>query len=188
MTKLILGVVLALAAQCTFAQSAIIRGEASAGVYENLKSTSGVLQTVVNSTAGTTTIAFAATAADPCLNPNLAKSSAVINISTATTTALVAPSGVLTVYVCSYSMTISQVVTTANTLKFVRGTGATCGTGTADLTGAFGTGGVTAAAPIVVTSGTGGTQFKGNANDGVCATTTIGASAAFTGVLTYVQQ
>lgn len=177
MKKLILGIVLALAAQCTFAQSAIVRGESSAGVYENIKSTGQAL-----------TVAFATTAVDPCASPSTAKLSAVINISTATTTALVAPVASQVVYVCSFSMTISQVVTTANTIKFVRGTGATCGTGTADLTGAFGTGGVTAAAPIVVASGAGAMQFKGNASDGVCATTTIGGSAAFTGVLTYVQQ
>jgi hypothetical protein len=128
------------------------------------------------------------TATDPCASSGVAKASAAINITTAATTALVAPSAGLTVYVCSFSMTISQVVTTANTIKFVRGTGATCGTGTADLTGAFGTGGVTAAPPIVVASGAGNTQFKGSSGDGVCATTTIGASAAFVGVLTYVQQ
>lgn len=162
-----------------FAQSAIIRGEESAGVYSNLKSTSGVLQTTGAVTLPTT---------DPCATSGVAKSSAVINISTATTTQLVAISGSTVVYVCSFNMTISQVVTTANTLKFVRGTGASCGTGTADLTGAFGTGGVTAAPPIVVVSGSGHTLFKTNAGDALCATTTIGASAAFTGVVTYVQQ
>ncbi len=184
MKRILLGLLLALLATTVLAQSAIIRGEESAGSYSNLKSTSGVLQTVVNS--GTITVTQSSV--DPCLSSGIAKSSVPISITTATTTALVAPSGVLTVFVCSFSMTISQVVTTANTIKFVRGTGATCGTGTADLTGAFGTGGVTAAAPLAVTSGSGGTQFKGNANDGICATTTIGGSAAFVGVLTYVQQ
>jgi hypothetical protein len=177
MRKMILGASLFLASCAAFAQGAVvIRGEESAGSYANIQSSSGVLKTVNTSTA------------DPCISASNAKSSAVINISTATTTALVAPSGSLTVYVCSIAMTISQVVTTANTIKFVRGTGATCGTGTADLTGAFGAGGVTAAPPITVSLSSPGTIFKGAAADGICATTTIGASASFVGVITYVQQ
>jgi hypothetical protein len=186
--KLILGVVLALAAQCAIGQSAIIRGEESAGVYQNLKSTSGVLQAIINS--GTVTVnPPVATLLDPCGNVNVAKSSVVISLSSAATTSLVAISGTTTIYVCGVSMSISQVVTTANTIKFVTGTGATCGTGTTDRTGAFGTGGVTAGIPIVVTLGYGGhTAFQSLAGDRLCATTTIGGSGAFMGVLTYVQQ
>jgi hypothetical protein len=126
--------------------------------------------------------------ADPCFNPNNAKSSAVINISTATTTSIVAAVAGATVYVCDFVITISQVATTANTLKFVTGTGATCGTGTTDLTGAFGAGGVTAAAPIVIASASTGTTIKSVVGGGICATTTIGATASFVGVLIYVQQ
>lgn len=125
---------------------------------------------------------------DPCISSDVAKVSAAINITTATTVQLVAPNASTVVYVCAFTMTISQVVTTANTLKFVRGTGATCGTGSADMTGTYGAGGVTAAAPIVVTSGVGSTIFKTNAADGLCVTTTIGGSASFQGLLTYVQQ
>lgn len=169
--------------QIAFGQSAIIRGEASAGTYENLKSTSGVLQTIVNSG-----IVGINGAADPCLSNTVSKSSAVINISTAATTALVAPSGAFTIYVCDFSFTISQVVTTANTLKFVQGTGAACVTGQSDLTGLFGAGGVTAGIPITVTAASSGSVFKTAASGGLCATTAIGASAAFQGVLTFVQQ
>lgn len=125
---------------------------------------------------------------DPCLSSEIPKLSVVINISTATTTQLVALSGSTIVYVCSVNLTISQVVTTANILTFVYGTGSSCATGQVALTGGFGTGGVTAAPPLVLTMGaSGGTIFKNIAGNALCATTTIGGSGAFTGVLTYVQ-
>lgn len=127
------------------------------------------------------------TAIDPCFSA-APKSSAAIAITTAATTQLVALSGTATIYVCDFSITISQVVTTANTLKFVTGTGASCGTGTADLTGAYGSGGVTAAPPLFVTSASTGTTFRTPAGNALCVTTTIGATAFFTGVVTYIQQ
>lgn len=192
-------------ASVAFGQSAIIRGEVSAGSYENIK-TDGAQRISVSIGAapatvpvsGTVTVSGAVTTSgtvtntpvstDPCQSSAVAKSRAAISVTTATTTALVAPSASTTVYVCGFTISISQVVTTANTIKFVRGTGGACVTGPTDLTGAFGTGGVTAAAPIVVSSGTGGTQFATNAADGLCVTTTIGASAAFMGYVTFVQQ
>lgn len=214
-----------LAQHDAIAQSGVVRGEISAGSYENIKSTSQSLNVnlggtptaaaLADATANPTTntfgtdnflfngatwdrwrsstngtgIALVSTSGrDPCMSSDVAKVSAIINISTAATTSLVSPSASTVVYVCAFTMTISQVVTTANTIKFVRGTGATCGTGTADLTGAFGAGGVTAAPPLTVATGTGHTLFKTAAADGLCATTTIGGSASFVGVLTYVQQ
>jgi hypothetical protein len=125
---------------------------------------------------------------DPCSYAQ--KSSVKIAITTATTTAMVAVSGSTTVYVCGFDFTISNVVTTANTLKFESGTGTACATPVADLTGIYNAGGVTAAAPTHVQSaGTGGgTVFNGGASNGVCAVTAIGATAAFEGVLTFVQQ
>jgi hypothetical protein len=110
-----------------------------------------------------------------------------ISITTAATTSLVAVSGTTVVYICSLSLTISQVVTTANTFVLEYGTGASCTSPTA-LTGTYGAGGVTAAAPIYVWAGYGGTLAKSAAAAGVCALTTIGASGSFQGVLTYVQQ
>lgn len=126
--------------------------------------------------------------ADPCFNAAAAKSSAIIAVTTATTTQLVALSGTTAIYVCSYSLTISQVVTTPNTIKFVYGTGASCGTGTTNLTGILGDGGVTAASPLAVVSGPGNNIFKTPAGQALCVTTTIGGSASFQGVVTYVQQ
>jgi|SRR6267142_1704589 len=180
--KNLLRSLLLLSALLSFSVGAVvIETEDSPGVYSRAKSTSGVLQTIINSgTVSTSSV-------DPCQSSAVAKSSAIINISTATTTALVAVSGSTVVYVCGFSLTISQVITTANTLKFIQGTGATCSGAPADLTGLYGAGGVTAAAPIVVV-GLGGTIFKTGAGGGLCAVTAIGASGSFQGVVTYVQQ
>lgn len=158
------------------AQSSIIRGEVSAGVYENFKSD------------GAQALKVSQVSTDPCQASGVAKSSVAVNISTAATTALVALSGTTIVYVCGFSLTISQVITTPNTLSFVYGTGATCGTGTVTLTGLFGGGGVTAAPPITVTAGIGSTLFKTIAGNALCAVTAIGGSGSFQGVVTYVQQ
>lgn len=125
---------------------------------------------------------------DPCALPSALKSSKPINITSATTTSLVAVSGSTAVYVCGFTVTISQVVTTPNTIQFEYGTGASC-TGTTALTGIMGGGGVTAAAPITVSAGNGGsTIFTAPASNGICAVTAIGGSGSFQGFLTYVQQ
>lgn len=182
MTRLLF-LALALFSAAAFAQ-VTIQGQVSAGSG----TTAATRVPVKVSSDGSVVIRGSATAVDPCASSEIAKSSAIISVTTAATTSLVAVSGTTTVYVCSFAMTISQVVTTANTIKFVRGTGAACVTAPTDLTGAFGTGGVTAAAPITVGSGTGSTQFKTAAGDALCVTTTIGASAAFVGYVTYVQQ
>lgn len=123
---------------------------------------------------------------DPCSYAT--KSSVAINITSATTTQLVAISGSTSIYVCHFSFTASQVITTANTLQFEYGTSTTC-VGANKLTGLYGAGGVTAGDPIVVSAGNGnGTLFTAPASNGLCALTAIGASASFQGVLTYVQQ
>ena len=125
---------------------------------------------------------------DPCQSPNVAKSSAVIGITSATTTALVAVSGSTTIYACGYDFTISEVITTANTLAFEYGTGTACATSPTALTGTFGAGGVVAAAPLHISYAPGHTVFKTPASSGLCALTAIGASGTFQGVITYVQQ
>lgn len=138
--------------------------------------------------ASVTGVSVVPVTTDPCQSSSISKAGVAINISTAATTQLVAPVAGKTVFVCSFVFTISQVVTTANTLQFTTGTGATCGTGTVNQTGLFGAGGVTAAAPIVVASGEGATIFSGASGAGACAVTAIGASGSFQGVLTFVQK
>lgn len=124
---------------------------------------------------------------DPCQSSSIAKSSVPVNITSATTTNLVAVSGTTAVYVCGFSVTISEVITTANTLLFEYGTGASC-TGTHALTGLYGAGGITAGAPINVSYAPGHTIFTAPSANAVCAVTVIGATGSFQGVLTYVQQ
>lgn len=128
-----------------------------------------------------------ALADDPCANPANTRQVASISISTATTTELVALSGTKTIYVCGFSLTISQVVTTANTLRFQYGTGSTCGTGTTNITGLLGGGGITAGLPIVLITANSNTLFSTAAGNALCALTAIGATASFQGFVTYVQ-
>ena len=123
------------------------------------------------------------TVTNPC-NSTAPRSHIKVAITTATTTELVPLTTGNVIYVCEFSLTISQVVTTANIIKFVYGTGTACATGTTDITGGFGTGGVTAGIPISVNGG----GFKTPISNALCATTTIGASAAFSGVVSYISQ
>jgi hypothetical protein len=123
---------------------------------------------------------------DPCSYAQ--KSSVAIAITTATTTSLVPVSGSTAVYVCGFSFSASNVITTANILSFEYGTSTNC-TGTHALTGGYGTGSVVAAAPTAYSAGNGSsTVFSAPASNGICAVTTIGATGSFEGVLTYVQQ
>lgn len=116
--------------------------------------------------------------ADPCMNPSVAKSSAAIDISSATTTALVAASASKVVYVCGFSVTAAG---TNPTLKFEYGTGGTCGSGTTATTGTYAP---TAGTHIAYASG--GMAFSGAASNEICAVT--GGTPSVQGVLTYVQQ
>ena len=105
--------------------------------------------------------------------------SVAINISSATTTQLVAPSGTKSVYVCAFSFTVSGTTPTA---QFEYGTGASCGSGTTALTGPY--------TPIVgneIAAGAGmGTIMRAPAANGVCLVTT-GTTPGAQGVLTYAQ-
>src|SRR5437879_5656570 len=71
---------------------------------------------------------------DPCQSNGIAKSSIVLNITSATTTQLVALSAGKQIFVCGFNFTM---VGTVQTLAFEYGTGASCGTGTTLLTGAM---------------------------------------------------
>lgn len=119
--------------------------------------------------------------ADPCANPNVAKSSVALAISTATTTKVVALTSSQVIYVCGFSASMTG---TAPTMQFVYGTNvsAECDTGATNLTGAYiPTSGayVQANAPM--------TMFKTAASKDLCIITT-GTSPAINGVMTYVKQ
>ena len=126
--------------------------------------------------------------ADPCTYAN--KTTVPINNSNSSgTVGLVPASGSTIIYVCSFSVTISQVATTPNTLLFEYGFGANCIGSPQSLTGLFGAGGITAGPPISVSNGGGnGTIFKSVAGAALCAVYSEGATSFFEGFLTYVQQ
>ena len=140
-------------------------------------------------TAGTITASFSPSGAaaggaitvtnsgDPCLNPNVAKSSVSVGISTATTTQLVALSGTKLVYVCGGTLTTGA----STTVAFEYGTGSACGTGTTALTGVMApaTGGV-------LNLGGDGTRFAAIAGNALCAVTT--GTGGLNGYVQYVQQ
>lgn len=116
------------------------------------------------------------------------KSSAPINITSATTTSIVAVSGSTTVYVCGFTITIAPSAVTADTALFEYGTGATCTSPTV-LTGTFGNGDLTSTVGVapVTYGGSGATIFKSAASAGVCILS-AGNAVNIQGVLTYVQQ
>lgn len=123
---------------------------------------------------------------DPC--SYAAKFSAAISITSATTTNLVPVSGSTAVYGCGASFTIAPSATSADTALFEYGTGAACTSPTV-LTGTYGNGDLTSAAPVVPINygAAGSTIFKSPAANGICIVTT-GTAVNVQGVLTYVQQ
>ena len=140
--------------------------------------TSGAVTTITNpvtvnqaNTPGTT---------DPCLNPSLLKSSAIVNISGAAgTTELVAPSGSKAVYLCYFH---ASFVGTAPTYYLEYGISTAC-TGTTALTG-------TMAVPTTTfdTLGHGnGSVVATPASQGLCLVAG-GTTPSIQGVITYVQQ
>jgi len=133
--------------------------------------------------AAVSNVTFPTTLLDPCLNNSVAKSSRPINISTATTSTLVALSGATAVYVCGFTLA-STGATTATTALLEYGTGANCATGTAVLTGAFGQSLSTSA---VVVTANGATQMTAPAGNGLCLVS-AGTTPSIQGYLTYVQQ
>lgn len=145
-----------------------------------MQATGGTVQLVAGSAAiGTTGITAAGS--DPCQNPSVPKSSAVINVGAAATTKIVDTSASTVVYACSFTATLAG---TTPTVTFKTGTHGTndCDTSTASLSGAF--------APTtgsVISLGGGGTLMKSIAGGQLCATT-VGTGSSFQGLLSYVQQ
>lgn len=125
---------------------------------------------------------------DPCQTPGIAKSSFPITFTTATTTQLVAAVAGKVVYACGASFTIAPSAVTADTFSFIAGTGAACVAAQVTLTGSYGNGDLTTAAPVVpVSIISSGTVFSSAIGSGVCGLTT-GTSVSVNGILSYVQQ
>jgi hypothetical protein len=115
-----------------------------------------------------------AQSSDPCASGVI--QSAVVNAGAGATVSVVAPAATQSIYACGFS--VSQ--GTAGTFQWVYGTGATCGTGTANLTGAF----PTATGTPFTYGGATKTIFQTPISQRLCITTTVGTAV---GVLTYVQ-
>lgn len=103
---------------------------------------------------------------DPCYNPyGTTRSSVPLNITSATTTQLVAAVAGQAVYVCTGEFTMTG---TTPTIAFEYGTGSNCGTGTTVLTGAF----APTAGQEAFLGESGPAQFKTPAGNALCAVTT----------------
>lgn len=157
----------------------------SAASFETSYPTSFVATTASGPGGGASVLGVENFGVDPCQASGVPKKSVPINITSGTTTSLVATSGTTVIYPCGASLTISEVVTTANTFQLEYGTGAACVTTQSVQTGLYGAGGVTAGDPIVISIPEIGPSAAGAA---LCAVTAIGSSGSFQGVLTYVQQ
>lgn len=121
---------------------------------------------------------------DPCSNPNVAKAFAVVNISTATTTELVAAPAVATqvTYVCGFTATVTG---TSPTLLFKTGTkvSTACDTGPTSQSGTYA---VTSGSFIKIDAN-GGTILTGAAGGELCLTSG-GTTPSIQGNLAYVTQ
>ena len=115
---------------------------------------------------------------DPCQGA-FVKLSAPISAGAAGTTKIITEVAGQTIYVCSYN---ASQVATAGTVRWISGTGATCGTATVNETGAMA---VTASQPF--TYAPGHTVFSSASGAAICMTTT-GAGGTVDGVVTFVQQ
>lgn len=135
-------------------------------VTENVSSTSS---------GGPVAVSFSPSAPDPCMNPNIGKSSVALTASGQ----IVALATGKVIYLCGSYATLGG---TTPTLKFQTGTGANCGTGTADLTGAFA---LTVGQEFFV--GHGSTVIQTPASQALCVLL-AGTSPTIAGVATYVQQ
>lgn len=117
---------------------------------------------------------------DPCESAAVKKSSVAVNISSATTTQLVALSGSTSVYVCGFAASMLG-TTPAATLEY--GTGTNCGTGTTTLTGAI----APTSGSFVLLNVGGPTVVTGASGNALCLLSG-GTTPSIQGVLTYVQQ
>ena len=117
---------------------------------------------------------------DPCQSSAVAKQSAVVNISSATTTELVAASAGLRVYVCGF---YASAAGTSPTMVFEYGTKSStaCDTGATALTGT-----IAASTTIPLELASGLTNFATPQGKELCALS-AGTGPNFQGVLTYVQ-
>lgn len=122
---------------------------------------------------------------DPCQSSSIAKQHAFANITTATTTALVAVSGTLNIYICGIDVQMNS--TTANTVLFEKGTGTACATGATAVTGTY-TNATLVSEAIHLGFGGHGYLAPLGAGQGFCAVSTVGTGPTIVVDVTFVQQ
>jgi hypothetical protein len=124
--------------------------------------------------------------ADPCLDNQLVKKHAFANITTATTTSLVAvpANPAQQIVVCSIVAQVAS-TTTASTVLFESGTGAACSSPTA-LTATYTSG--NAGGNVAVQVSASGTVLTVAAGSGLCALTTVGSTPTTAVDVVYVLQ
>lgn len=120
---------------------------------------------------------------DPCQVPTIVKTSVAVNITSATTTELVAASSGKSVYLCALK---SSMAGTTPTLTFEYGTkvSTACDTGATALTGAF----APTAGAVLGLGESGGVQFSTPVSKELCAVTTGTGSPSFQGYAVIIQQ
>lgn len=163
--------------QCNIAGAAFVAGYLNTGV-------DGVGNTQISSIGVSNSTGLRPLATAPWLSNGTTydreftcANSAVVNVAAAATTQLVALSGSTVIRVCSFVISGDTLATTA---KFVYGTGANCGSGTTDITGAMR---LPDEGSIAISAGN-GSVFRGLAANALCLTAVTGA---VTGFVTYAQ-
>jgi hypothetical protein len=108
--------------------------------------------------------------------------SVIVNMTSATTTELVALTSGQSIYICGWSINVIGAAGPP-TWKLVYGTGANCGSGTTDLTGTFTSTTTTTAVEQFVYGGGVGYVAKAPVSNALCITTTT--TSPQRGILTY---
>lgn len=124
---------------------------------------------------------FISATTDPCMDSSGVKSSVVVNIGSATTTAVVAAVAGQSIYICQFDMTIGG---TNATVQFKAGTQVTnpCDTGTVLLTGTY-----SPTSGNEVSTSAASMLLKTTAGQQLCITS-AGTGVNIQGLITYVQQ
>lgn len=126
-----------------------------------------------------------ASVADPCASPGAVKQSAFANITTSTTTSIIAPLNQTLIFVCQIVAQLNS--TSSSTILFEIGSGASCGTGTTVKTATYQNS--TIASEMVTLGGGSASVFATPFSAyGVCAVTTAGTGPGIGVTISYVQQ
>ncbi len=150
-------------------------------------SSSGSLAAGTNA-IGTVGITNTAGTTDPCANPSVLKSSAFLNITTATTTQIIAQSGSTVDYVCEFDANMTG-TTAADTVILEIGTGSNCASNVTVISPTYSSGILTSGATNINVGNGGATVFTSVVGSReICVLSTVATSPTIGVHVTYVQQ